>query len=52
MPDGAVSGFDVAQILQVTKALKYDTQAILLLIPYAQKGLQEAINKINQKEKQ
>ncbi len=52
MPDGAVASFDIGQILKITRVLGYDSKAILLLIPYAQKGLQEAINKINQKEKQ
>jgi hypothetical protein len=42
-PSGAIAGFNVSIILSIAEALGYDSQALLLLLEYAESGLGEAV---------
>jgi hypothetical protein len=42
-PNGEISGFSTSSILKIAKVLGYSQQSILLLLPYAEQGLMEAI---------
>ena len=42
-PSGAIAGFDVPTTLSIAEALGYDSQALLLLLEYAESGLREAV---------
>jgi hypothetical protein len=42
-PSGAIAGFEIPTIMSMTQALGYDSQALLLLLEYAESGLREAV---------
>lgn len=49
-PSGAVAGFDLSIILNLSDALGYNKKAILELIAYAEAGLRDALKKIKDGE--